>query len=152
MTALSRLTLREKGLLAGGGVVLGILGLWMYVWQPLIEQRADQNDRIARYLSLIDIAREAPGTVQKPASACTDGAALGPRITNSAETAGIPLTRLDPEGARLRITVSSAGYADAMLWIAELEATACARALSVEMSRLTEPGQVSLRMTLEDAG
>lgn len=152
MTVLSRLTARETWLLAGGGTVLVIFGLWAYVWQPLTDQRADQKDRIARYLSVIDIARDAPGTVRKPASSCTDATALGPRITRSAERAGIPLTRLDPEGALLRITVASADYGDAMLWIADLEASACTRALSVEMSRLTEPGKVSLRMTLEDAG
>jgi len=37
-------------------------------------------------------------------------------------------------------------------WIAALEATQNVRVVSVEMSRATEPGQVSLRLLLEDAG
>jgi general secretion pathway protein M len=77
---------------------------------------------------------------------------LAPRITQSAEGAGIPLARLDPEGTRLRITVAKAGYNDLIEWIAALEATQNVRVVSVEMSRATEPGQVSLRLLLEDAG
>lgn len=151
MTGLSRLTTREKRLLALGGAVLLIAGLWLYVWQPLAEARAMQEARIARYLAVLDITDRVSPTVPKEVSSCTDAGPLGPRITQSAETAGIPLARLDPEGARLRITVAETGYAEAMAWIAALEARSCARATSVEMARLTQPGQVSMRMTLEEA-
>ncbi|WP_297775932.1 type II secretion system protein GspM [uncultured Roseovarius sp.] len=152
MTALSRLTLREKWLVASSCSLLVIFALWLYVWKPLNEQRAIQQNRIARYLALINIAGETTATGREPATICTDSSALGPRITKSAEAFGVPLARLDPEGARLRITVSTVDYSEAMLWISELDASACARAIAVEMVRLTEQGQISLRMTLEEAG
>ncbi|MFA8386237.1 MAG: type II secretion system protein GspM [Pelagibaca sp.] len=151
MTAFSRLTLREKWLLIAGGGGLLLLCLWLYIWQPVNDQRALQQDRIARYLSLIDIAGQTQDVTRPDLATCNDTSALGPRITRSAEASDIPLARLDPEGPRLRITVSNTGYAGAMSWISELEATTCTKVVAVEMVRLAEPGKISLRMTLEDA-
>jgi general secretion pathway protein M len=152
MTAFTKLTPREKILLLGGGVMLLVLGLWFYLWQPIAQERHAQRDRIARYLSVISIARAADDRGTVVARQPVNPTALAPRVTQSAEAAGITLARLDPEGARLRVTVAKAGFTDLTVWIAALEASSGMRALSVEMSRLTEPGQVSLRMTLEDAG
>lgn len=151
MTMLDRLSAREKGLVIGGGVLLLLISLWVYVWQPLLQQRALQEDRIARYLAVLDITDQFDPATQEVLANCARTMALGPRITQSADAVGVPLTRLDPEGPRLRIAVTETAYVDAMMWISDLEARNCVRAVSVEMSRLTLPGQVSLRMTLEDA-
>lgn len=151
MTMLDRLSVREKGLVIGGGVLLLLIGFWLYVWQPLLHQRALQEDRIARYLAVLDITDQFDPMTRDSATHCAQTTALGPRVTQSAETVGMPLARLDPEGPRLRITVAETGYVAAMMWISELETRMCVRAISVEMSRLPQPGQVALRMTLEDA-
>ncbi len=151
MSFLAALTLRERLLLLGGGGVVLLLGLWLYVWQPVMAERALQADRIARYLSLINIADNAALT-SAVSPRPVRSTPLAPRITQSAETAGIAVARLDPDGPRLRVTVAKASFTDLVAWIAALEADTGVRALSVEMSRLTEPGQVSLRLTLEDAG
>ena len=152
MSALARLTPRERLLVLGGGAALAVLALWLYAWQPLLAETRVQQDRIARYLALIEIAQgaaDAGGTV--PASPPADLPPLGPRVTASAEAAGIALARLDPDGARLRLTVAEADYTALTDWIATLEATRNVRAVSVEMDRLTQPGRVSMRLTLEDA-
>jgi type II secretory pathway component PulM len=150
--AFEQLTQREQILLLGGAALLVVLGLWTYVWQPIVTDRAHQSSRIARYLSVIEIARKADaGGTPRPDAAVANATPLAPRITQSAEAAGIPLARLDPEGTQLRVTVAKTGYAEASAWIASLEARDGARVLSIEMSRLTEPAQISLRMTLEDA-
>jgi general secretion pathway protein M len=151
MKAFQNLTLREQVMVSGGGAILLVLGLWFYVWQPVAAEQRLQSERIARYLSILDIARTAQDGAPRQAVAVVNRTPLAPRITQSAEAAGIPLSRLDPEGARLRVTVAKVGYAEATGWIADLEATSGVRALSIDMARLTEPAQVSLRMTLEDA-
>ncbi|WP_281709344.1 type II secretion system protein GspM [Phaeobacter italicus] len=150
-TLLTRLTPREQLLLAAGAALITLLGTWSLVWQPIKAQNALQEDRIARYLTLISLARDTQEGMTTQPTICGEQTALAPRITKSAETANIPLSRLDPEGTRLRITVATARYSDAMQWIAALEATACVTVTAVEMIRLPEPGQVSIRMTLEDA-
>lgn len=152
MKAFAQLTTREKRILIGGGGILAVLAVWFYGWQPIAAQRDAEQDRIARYLALIDIAQRSPEATQAAVNSCTQTSPLAPRITQSAEAVGIPLARLDPEGQRLRITVTETDYSSAVAWISQMEAQACLRAVAVEMTRLAAPGQVSLRMTLEDAG
>lgn len=151
MSVLDKLNPRERMLLLGGGGLLLVLGLWLYGWQPVMAERVVQKDRIARYLSTIQIAQNAKTGAPIEARAPALATPIGPRVTQSASDAGIPLARLDPDGPRLRVTVAKAGFTELSAWIASLEATSGVRALSVEMDRLTEPGQVSLRLTLEDA-
>jgi type II secretory pathway component PulM len=129
MKLLSRLNPRERMLVLTGGAVLLIYGLWTFVWLPTVSERALQTDRIARYLAVTQIALTAD-----------DAVPVAVRSPNAA----IPLAP--------RITVAKAGYNDLIEWIAALEATQNVRVVSVEMSRATEPGQVSLRLLLEDAG
>lgn len=151
MKAFQNLSLREQVMVSGGSAILVMLGLWFYVWQPVNAQQRVQTDRIERYLSILDIARTTQEATPRKAVATANSTPLAPRITQSAEAADIPLSRLDPEGAQLRVTVATVGFAEAIKWIADLEAESGVRALSIEMARLTEPAKVSLRMTLGDA-
>jgi general secretion pathway protein M len=151
MRGLSQLSARERVLLLGGGALLLALAGWLYLWQPLLAARANQAERIGHYLSVLALADRAGAAPLTATESPESAAPLAQRVTRSGEAAGIPLARLDPEGVRLRITVAEAGFAELIGWIAELEAAAGVRALSVEIARLTEPGRVSLRMTVEEA-
>lgn len=151
MKALGNLTPRERLLIAGSSVFLLVVGGWFYVWQPIVQASAVQAERISRYLTLIELTRPGSGAAPVSAPVAVPDTPLAQRITQSGESAGIPLARLDPDGARLRVTVAEAAFADLITWIAALEAQSGVRAVSVEMSRLTGPGMVSLRMTVENA-
>lgn len=151
MTLLNKLSMREKVLIISGGAVLLMCALWFYVWQPLEQQRSVQESRIARYLAVLNLTDQFEPISSDFGTQCTPTMALGPRVTQSAEAFGMPLTRLDPEGNRLRITVAETSYIDAMTWIADLEVQSCVRIIIVEMNRLSQPGLVSLRTTLEEA-
>lgn len=150
MTTFKNLTPREQILLLGGGAVLIVIGIWLYVWQPLTAERAQQADRIARYLTIIEIAETADNTQPRAPVVASPTTSLAPRVTQSAEAAGIQIARLDPDDPRLRLTVVKASFVEITSWIAMLEANDGIRAVAVEMSRQTEPGQVSVRMTVED--
>lgn len=152
MKMLDGLTPRERVLLSVGAGVVVAAAMWMYVWQPLADQRREQQDRIARYAAILDLAERAPETSTQVTPACAGAGALAPRVVESAEKVGIPLARLDPQGAQLRVTVAETAYDTAVAWIAALEAQTCVRATAIEMSRLTAPGQVSMRITLQEAG
>lgn len=148
MKRFADLTPREKRLLGIGGAALMGLALWLYAWQPLVARQAAQQDRMARYLAILDIVAQAPA--DGTARTCAGNGGLAPRVVDSAEQVGILLARLDPEGPRLRITVAETRFEQAIAWISELETRACTSAVAVDMTRLTAPGMVSLRITLED--
>lgn len=152
MKAFYALTHREQLMLLGGAAVLIIAGLWLYVWQPLRAEQALQSDRISRYLTLLEIVQGTNDTAHTRITPAVDALTpLAPRITQSAKAADIAIARLDPEGDRLRLTVAKADFAVIIQWIASLEAAESIRAVSIEIARLTEPGQVSMRITVEDA-
>lgn len=151
MKALAGLTPRERALILGGAALLVIFGAWFYLWQPIAQAQRHEEQRIARYLALIDMTGKTDGALASRIEPEMPDTPLAQRVTQSGEAAGIPLVRLDPDGPRLRVTVAKASYADLIAWIASLEARSAVRTLSVEMSRLTAPGTVSLRLTLEDA-
>lgn len=150
-TLLATLNPRERLLVMGGAALLIVLAGWVYLWQPLVAARAAEAERIARYMAVIEITRDADTRAPVVAVAPASSLPLAARVTQSAETEGIPLARLDPEGPRLRVTVAAADFARVTRWIATLETVEGMRTVSVDMSRLTAPGQVSLRLTLEDA-
>lgn len=151
MRGLGDLTLRERLLVLGGATLLVVVGAWLYLWQPILEAQRTETERIARYLTMVELARTTDSAPLLRNQPTVPDAPLAQRVTRSGEAADIPLARLDPDGSRLRVTVAEGDYAVLMSWIAMLEAQEAVRAVSVEMSRLTEPGSVSLRITLEDA-
>ena len=149
MSALASLSLRERVLLIGGGLLVTGLMAWQFAWQPIQAERAALEVEIERYLMLAQVADE----IGPAGTTAQDGTSLplAQRITRSAQGAGVPIARLDPSGARLRVAVEQVGF-DALLgWLQTLEQDEAARAVTLEVERLTEPGVVTARLTLEDA-
>jgi general secretion pathway protein M len=151
MMNIDQLSQRERRMLAGGAVLLGALLMLRFGWMPIEAERADLNSDIARYLTLESLAQRADTRPAVQTATPAQSAPVPQRITQSAEAAGIPLTRLEAEGDRLRISVQSAAFADLITWIADMETTRALRLVAVELDRLAEPGTVSARLTVEPA-
>ncbi|SLN13006.1 Type II secretion system protein M [Roseivivax jejudonensis] len=152
MSALASLSPRERMLLLVGAVLILALVLWRFAWQPIQAERAALNDDIARYLALrrvAELADVAPGGTAQ--GAAEPAAPLSQRATRSAESAGVRITRIDPQGARLTLVVQDAAFRDILAWTVALEREEYARVTALEVDRQTAPGTVSARLTLEDA-
>jgi general secretion pathway protein M len=147
MSALASLSARERVLLL---VVLPIVILvagWRLAWVPISDARAAREAEIAGYRMVAEAASRAGAT---PLAAPTATTPLATRVTASAEAAGLALSRLEPEGESLRVAVAEAGFAQLVLWLADLEGEDVLVS-AVEMDRRTAPGAVSARVLLEDA-
>ncbi|QFT61976.1 type II secretion system protein GspM [Roseivivax sp. THAF30] len=153
MSALANLSPRERMMLLFCAVLIPALVLWRFAWQPIQAERAALNDEIARYLALRRVAEQvdvAPGGTAQTAEMPL--AALSQRATRSAEAASVRITRIDPRGASLTLVVQEAAFREILAWIVALEREERARVTALEVDRLTVPGTVSARLTLEDAG
>ncbi|WP_341212341.1 type II secretion system protein GspM [uncultured Limimaricola sp.] len=153
MSALSRLNPRERMLLFVVLPVALILALIWFVWLPLNEHRRSLGAEIANYRLVEASARAAaarPAT-QRP-ELSQDRAPLAARVTRSAEAAGLLLRRLEPDGGLLRVTIDEAAFDAVILWISDLETDEAVGVVAIEAERRTEPGVVSLRLTLEEMG
>ena len=138
---------RERWMLLGGGALILALALWRFGWQPVQAERALLREDIARYLTLMHLADQAGDVPARGTDA--DTRPVAQRVTQSAEAAGLVLTRLAAEGDGLRVTIEEAGFEPLMRWIAALEAEHGVIATLVELDRRPAPGMVSGRLTLE---
>lgn len=150
MSVLSNLNPRERVLVLGGGLLLLVLILWRFAWQPIQQERAEIESDLARYLMLAQVADEA-GTGTTAGAGAAAALPLPQRVTRSADAAGVPLARLDPEGGRLRVVVERVPFDVLIGWIETLEGPEAARIVALEVERLAEPGVVTARVTVEDA-
>ena len=147
MSALASLSARERMLLLLVLPLVLLVAGWRLAWVPISDARAAREAEIAGYRMVAEAVSRAGAT---PLAAPPDAAPLATRVTTSAEAAGLPLSRLEPEGESLRVTVAEAGFAQLVRWLADLEGEGVLVS-AVEMDRRTAPGVVSARVLLEGA-
>jgi general secretion pathway protein M len=148
MQILQNLSPRERTLV---GLLLPIILLvasFQFIWLPLQAKRTSLTLEIAGYRQVIDrVANLGTGPALPVAAAPTTP--LSTRVTQSAETAGLILRRLEPEGDMLRVTVDDVAFANVMLWLSDLEVTQSVIVAAIEIDRRTAPGIVSARLLLK---
>lgn len=149
--AFARLSPRERLLIGVGLPLLGIVGAWIYVWQPVQTDLGVLRAQIAETRGVqTALDRHPPGQVAVQAAAIRGPVAS--RVTRSAEAAGITLARLEPSGTGLTALVDAAPFDDIVAWIVLMETDEGLRLTAVELARRADPGVVSARLELEDAG
>lgn len=150
MTALASLSRREKFLIGLAAVILPAALVWQFIWKPLEMERAATLAEIARLDALIHVAAQAGArTGRGQPTAAVDPRPPSQRITGSAATAGIALTRLEPEGRRFRVAVSELQFDDALQWIATLRRDHGLKVAELDMARRLTPGAVTMTLALE---
>lgn len=141
-------TLRER-LLVGAVLPTALILLgYQYGWRPVDAARTVSQAEIAAYRQVIAAAAMA-GTVATPAPREANPVPMDARVTQSADAAGLPIRRLEPEAGGLRVTLDDAAFGDVILWISDLELAQDLRVAAVEFDRRTEPGTVTTRLLLE---
>lgn len=148
---ISNLTPREKLMLVCMLPVVLLIGAYQLVWLPLDARRDRLVADIAAYqlVSVTALQRPAHGAI--PVTAAPPAVPIATRVTQSADSAGLQLRRLAPEGEGLRVTLDDVDFGAAMLWVAEMEVAQGIRVAAIEVDRRPEPGVVSARLLLEDA-
>lgn len=148
MSPLFNLSGRERALLFFALPVALLFTGYRFGWQPLDAMRASREGEIAAYRLVAQSAALA-GAQPLARREEAETVPLAARVTQSAEAAGLSLRRIEPEGDRIRVLVEDAGYAQVVLWIAELEAERQVTLAAVELDRRIAPGTVSARLLLE---
>lgn len=147
MTALlTRRTPREKALLA----CLAALGLiWLavtQVWQPLQALRHETAARIPRIERALALVQSNPVALTAPA---TDARSLPIVITDAADSFGLTINRLQPEGARVRVTLEDAPFDAVLLWVEALQRDHALRPTDLTLTRRPTPGVVATNLMVE---
>ena len=169
MRALDRLSPRERVLVLGLLPLAVVALAWQLAFVPIQRGRAEARAEIAAWRQVAATARAAADRAADrtadraggaavnaalPAAAPADAAPRAPlasRVTDSAEVASLDLRRLEPDGPRLRVTLSDAPFDRVIDWIAALEGGAQVVVVAAEIDRRPEPGTVTALLTLAEA-
>jgi type II secretory pathway component PulM len=148
---------RERQLLSIGVLVLMLLLGYVFVVEPLQIQiktaTAERDAKTALLHKLESVAAEADAlrAQQIEQGQLPEGAVLQTVIEESAEAAGLKerISTVSPEGAdAVRLSMKSAQYDSALLWLVTLRQQYGVRVDSIDAARGGEPGTADVEVTV----
>ncbi|WP_226783109.1 type II secretion system protein GspM [Oceaniglobus trochenteri] len=150
MRVLASLTPRERVMVIGGGAVLIAALAYQFAWRPLRADLAETRAEIAAYMQVQAAARAAdlPAAATTTAPVPRDPPAT--RITRTAQAAGLRLSRIEPEGDLLNVTLGEVPFEALIGWLTTLEEAENLGVSGIEIDRRAAPGVVSARIALEE--
>lgn len=151
------LQVREQRLLVGGGAVLVLTLLWLFVWDPIAVGSARAVEDVSRKQQLLERARRTL-TVSAPTAAApgaTGGAcnqSLTLLVANTVRDAGLgnAYRSSSPFGTNgLRVSLENASFDLTVTWLGRLQAECGIEVDSGSFTNRTEPGRVDASIALE---
>ena len=141
-------TPREKLMLAA---LAGLGLLWLVVtqvWQPLQALRQQITARIPR------IERALTEVQANPVPQSTPTLTADPRttsviLTDAAAAFGLTISRLQPQGAEVLVTLEDAPFDTVLLWTQALIRDDALRLTQLTLTRRPTPGMVATTLTVE---
>ncbi|MDM4209789.1 type II secretion system protein M [Klebsiella spallanzanii] len=139
-------TRREQHLLLGMAVML-LIGLVYYaLWQPWQNREAQWRQTLAREQANLQWMRQQTPLLrqlsqQKPPAAQEDPSTV---IMREAARHGITIVRLQPQGARLSLSVQPADFQSLMLWLDALGQSGMTTTTLAVAAVAQQPGWVTV--------
>lgn len=156
MSALDQLDARQRRLLLLAAVVLIGALLYVQVWEPLVESRALERERIAEqqamldWLTAITPMAEQMRQQQTGRAVASDRSLLG-LADETARAAGLAgsLTRIEPAGDnQVRVWLDGANFVATMSWLQQMSMRYPVEVSQLSVDRARQNGQVNVRVTL----
>lgn len=142
---LSSRTPREQMLLAAMAAFALIWLVFTQIWQPLQAAHANLTARIPRIERALAQLQSAPALAAEP----TDPRPTPVILTTAAETFGLRISRLQPQGTQVQLALEDAAFASVLLWIDALEGDHALRLIDLTLTRRPAPGVVGTTLTVE---
>lgn len=153
-TAFEKLSARERQLVLGAGGVLGVLLLYLAIWEPLINAHARRAEALESARAMAVRIETAAALVQSRggAQAQQSGTLLSVIDQSSREpTLGKAPSRIQPDGAgekTVKVWIDDVPFDKLMRWLGELETRYGVRIASAEIGRGGAPGLVNVQLSL----
>lgn len=153
------LALREQRVLLIGATVLGLIVLWLAVWEPLRDARDAARVRVVAGSTDLAMMRSAAAQLRELGGS----AAPGTRDTRSllalvdatarSSSVGDALLRVEPvAGDQVRVYFEGVSFDALMQWLDELEAQQGVNVSDLSVNRAAGTGRVDARLVLQREG
>lgn len=144
---------RERGLILGCSTLL-ILCMGYYVlWQPWIQQAVKWRNTITREKDTVEwMLQQAPRLqMQKVRSQQGKSFSLSAMVARTSSAQGLTITRLQPHGEQLTVTLSPGEFNLLMQWLTQLEQQYHIRIVALDVAaQANKPGWITVnRLILE---
>ena len=146
MTLWQQRTRRERHLLLGMGVML-IIGLVYYaLWQPWQSRETQWRQTLTREQASLQWMRQQTPLLQQLRQQKSPAAPQEPTTVIMREAArhGIAIVRLQPQGARLGLSVQPADFQALMAWLDALEQAGMTTVTLTVAAVAQQPGRVTV--------
>lgn len=147
---------RQRWLFSVAGAILLVLMVFVWVWEPLVESRQAEKDRIAQQQALLDwltALTPVASELRRGSARATDlgGRSLLGLADETARAAGLAgaLTRIEPAGeGQVRVWLDGAEFVSTMGWLQGLSVEYPIEVSQLSIDRGQRSGQVNVRVTL----
>ncbi len=147
---------RERWLLTVAVGVVGLIGIYVLIVEPLVAHKAMLERQISSQGQLLQWMRSTASSSVLQGGGASGGRAeslfaLVDRSARATPLAGA-LQRIQPEGQSVvRIWLDNASFDELVRWLATLERSHGVVVTVLAVDRASEPGKVTARLTLERA-
>jgi general secretion pathway protein M len=145
---------KEKPIIAGLVLLVGLSLIWLLVWKPLSDWRDLSENRYTNARSVWDWVQANESQARQAAQGAARGSgqprSLLPVITRAANTHGLKLNRLQPEADGGVSVVLQAQSFNAMLkWLDELDRQHKVNVQRVSLDAEGKPGLINAQLRLQ---
>lgn len=149
---------RERATVTGGLAVLIVLVLWLGVWEPIAESRAELKREVATLSAELAWMEQVSDQVRRrvaqgPANngASAAGGSVLTLVEVAANASGLKsdIERVQPEGQGARLWFDEVGFDRLVAWLGQLEQRHGLRVSQLAVDARGEAGMVSARVLVE---
>jgi general secretion pathway protein M len=147
---------RQQRVLMAAAVILSVVFVYVWIWEPLVETRAAERERVAQQQALLDWLDALVPVTEQLQRGGSRPDSLGDRsllglADETARAAGLAgaLTRIEPAGERqVRVWLDGADFVATMGWLETLSRSQPIQVGQLQVDRARSRGQVNVRVTL----
>ena len=144
---------REKKLLLCAGVILGAALAYQMIWLPAVNGRDELAAELPQMrVQLAQMTQQASQAQAYKTAASTPvptGQTLLADLNASLIKQGLPGAELTVSGRALRVDIKNARFSRCITWLDQIRRDDKLQVLELQATPLTQPGQVSLSVTLQ---
>ncbi len=142
-----QLNLREKKLVLAMASLVIIFILYSFVWQPLNDNIAKAEKKIARQQQLLSWVQENTQRFQQAKSSGGKQASgsLSSIVNRTASSKNITITRMQPQGDNIQVWIDEIAFNQLLQWLEQLSTNEGLRVTNIDLSDAEKPGVVRVR-------
>jgi general secretion pathway protein M len=137
---------REQRLVAGAAVVMVIGMFYWLLWQPLHQANLQQQQKVQNaQRQLSELQQLLPQLKAAGNQSARSGGSLAQIISNSARSAGVSVSRMQPQSEQLTLVLEDLSFDQLLGWLHTLQFQHGVKLVNLDVATAEQPGIVRVR-------